>query len=91
MALRSIYSAASEFLALTVRDLLRENGIGAMLKSYEIVGFNLGMHQSGGMWGEVLVEEEDLNRAQELIGAFRGTLGELAEAEPVDKPEAEED
>jgi len=87
MALRSAYSAASEFLALTVRDLLRENGIGAMLKSHEVAGFNLDMHHSGGMWGEVLVEEEDLNRAQELIGAFRGTLGELTEAEPVDMPE----
>jgi len=87
MALRSAYSAPSEFMALTVRDLLRENGIGAMLKSYEVAGFNIDMHHSGGLWGEVLVEEEDLNRALELIAGFRGTLGELAEAEPGETPE----
>lgn len=76
-------------MALAVRDMLRENGIGAMLRSYEVAGFNIDMHRSGGMWGEVLVEEENLNRAQELIGAFRGTLGELTEAQPIDMSEDE--
>jgi hypothetical protein len=47
------------------------------------------MFISGGGWGEVMVEEADANRAAELIGAFRGTLGELAEAEPIDMPEEE--
>jgi hypothetical protein len=90
MALRSAYTAAIEFMALTVRDMLRENGIAAMIRTHEIAGLNVDMFSSGGMWGEVLVEEEDLNRAQELIGAFRGTLGELAEAGPVDTPKEEE-
>ena len=87
MAIKSVYSAANEFMALTVRDMLRENGIGAMIKRHEIAGLNVDMFSSGGSWGEVMVEEEHHNRAQELIGAFRGTLGQLAEAKPDDVPE----
>ena len=82
MAIQSVYSASNEFMALTVRDMLRENGIAAMIKRHEIAGLNVDMFSSGGAWGEVLVEDEHINRAQELIGAFRGTLGQLAEAEP---------
>lgn len=89
MALRSVYAASNEFMALTVRDMLRENGVAAMIRSHEIAGLNVDMFSSGGAWGEVLVDEEHLNRAQELIGAFRGTLGELAEAEPTDMSEEE--
>lgn len=70
-------------MALTVRDMLRENGIIAMIRNNTIAGFNVDMHRSGGAFGEVLVNAEDVNRAQELIGAFRGTLGQLEEAEPV--------
>ena len=88
MALQTVYSASNEFMALTVRDMLRENGIGAMIKRHEIAGLNVDMFSSGGAWGDVLVEEEQLNRDQELIGAFRGTLGQLAEAS-TDAPEEE--
>ena len=85
MSLYAVYSASNEFMALTVRDMLRENGIAAMIQRNEIAGFNVDMHRSGGAYGEVMVNEEDVNRAQELIGAFRGTLGQLEEAEPVDE------
>jgi len=89
MALVSVYRAADEFSALTIRDMLRENGIGSMIRSHQIPGYGIPDMRSGGSWGEVQVEEQDVNRAQELIGAFRGTLGELAEAQPIDMPEEE--
>ena len=85
MALIAVYQAEQEFLALTVRDMLRDNGIGAMIKKDIIAGFNFDIGSTGGIWGEVLVEEENRNRALELIGAFQGTLGELAEAEPIEE------
>jgi len=83
MSLHVVYSASNEFMALTVRDMLRENGIAAMIHTNTVAGFNFDMHRSGGAYGEVMVNEEDVNRSQELIGAFRGTLGQLEEAEPV--------
>jgi len=83
MALVAVYRADQEFLALTIRDMLRDNGIGAMIKKDIIAGFNFDIGSTGGIWGEVLVEEEEFNKALELIGAFQGTLGELAEAEPL--------
>lgn len=90
MALVSVYQAADEFMALTVRDLLQEQGIGAMIRKDVIAGFNFDMGVSGGSFGEVLVEEDDANHALELIGAFRGTLGELKEATPLDEAIPEE-
>ena len=80
MGLVSIYRASDEFHALTIRDLLLQSGIGAMIRSEEIP-------MSGGFtilrrpWGEVLVEEADVNKAIELIAGFEGTLGELGEAD----------
>lgn len=76
------YKAVDEFMALTVRDMLKENNIGAMIKKDIIAGFNFDIGNTGGLWGEVLVEEADLNKSLELIGAFRGTLGELSEVQP---------
>ena len=87
MGLVSVYDAYQEFLALTVCDMLRENGILVILQKEEIAGYNFNLISSGGIWGKVMVDERDANKALELVGAFKGTLGELAEAETPDEPD----
>ena len=88
MALVSVYRAADEFTALTIRDLLRQSGIGCVLRNEELPMYG-GVTLNLRHWGEVMVEEADANKATELIAGFEGTLGELAEAEPIDMPEEE--
>jgi hypothetical protein len=81
MPLRSAYVAPDEFTALTIRDLLVEHGVPALIRSNELLGFG-GLTHLARNWGEVLVEERHLSRAIELIAGFRGTLGMLTELEP---------
>jgi len=88
MPLVAVFTAGSEFQALTVRDLLLQSDIPAMIKSSIVPGYNFNVIDPT-LWGKVLVDEENVNRACELIAGFRGTLGELAEADPIDMPAEE--
>jgi hypothetical protein len=75
-----IHNAVDEFTALSLRDMLLQAGIPAMIRTNQVAGYNLNI-----TWGEVvgygdiLVNEEDEERARELIGGFLGKLGELGE------------
>jgi len=85
MSLVIVFTATSEFQALTVRDLLQQNNVPAMLKSSVVPGYNFNVINPS-IWGDVLVDEVNIERARELVVGFYGTLGELAEAEPLDMP-----
>lgn len=82
MAKVSVYQAASEFMAITIRDMLDENRIPCMIRSDQTAGYNF---TPRAYYGDILVFEEDEDRARELIGGFEGTLGELAEYETNDE------
>ncbi len=89
MALTAVYTAQDEFLALALRDMLADEGIACMLFSNELPGFG-GVTFLDRAWGEVRVEEENAERATELISGFLGSLGELSEAEVLGEEEEEE-
>lgn len=80
MGLVVVYEAVDELSALSVRDLLLQNSIPAVIRSEEVSAFG-GAVGGFNCWGEVLVNEENIEKALELIGGFEGTLGELAELE----------
>jgi hypothetical protein len=84
MKLVVTFKAANEFEALTIRDLLRQHDVPATIRSREFPMLDAASMMYS-FWGEVLVHEENLARATELIAGFKGSLGELAEAE---EPEA---
>jgi len=83
MALRSVYCAPDEFHAISVRDLLVQSGIPALIRHNELPMY-------GGTtfllrdWGEVLVDEAEYERSLEVVGGFIGTLGELVESKEED-------
>lgn len=82
MELVAVYEAPDVLLANSVRDLLLQNGIPAILQSREveqIIGIPVSL---SGSFGEVLVEPQDAERAEELIAGFLGTLGMLEEVPP---------
>lgn len=68
--MKKVYVAPDEFMALSVKSLLDEEGILSDIRRYENVwldGLPTLMH---GGWGEVLVTEDDFDDAKVLVDAF---------------------
>ena len=78
-----VYDATDELMANSIRDLLLQSGIGSMIRPRHVPGYGGLMADplKFGTWGEVLVYDKDLEKAEELIAGFLGTLGMLAEAD----------
>lgn len=68
--LKSAYLAPDEFTAITLREMLKGIGINAMIQRFETTWLDgLPKIMKGG-WGEVLVDEQDLEDAEKYIGEF---------------------
>lgn len=65
-----VYRPADELMANCIRDLLEENGIPAMVRSFQIPAYDGLARVMRSVWGEVLVDEEYMTKAKELIDAF---------------------
>ena len=70
VALKAVYRPPNELMANAVRDLFEENGIPAMIRSFQIPAYDGLARMTRPVWGEVVVEEEDMARAKELLDAF---------------------
>ncbi len=68
-----MYRPADEFMANTLRDLLEQSGIPAMIHSFQIPAYDGLARVMRPVWGEVLVEEQDWDRAKEVIEGFLAT------------------
>lgn len=73
VALKAIYKPENELMANSVRDLFEENGIPAMIRSFQMPAYDGLARVMRPVWGEVLVEEEDMARAREILDAFLST------------------
>ena len=73
MAIKAVYRPADELMANAVRDLFEENGIPAMIRSFQIPAYDGLARVMRPVWGEVLIEEENMARAKELLDAFLAT------------------
>ena len=70
VAITAVYRPADELMANSVRDLFEENGIPAMIRSFQIPAYDGLARMMRPAWGEVLVDEEDMAKAKELLNAF---------------------
>ncbi len=60
-------------MANAVCDLFEDNGIPAMIRSFQIPAYDGLARVMRPVWGEVLVEEENMAKARELLDAFLST------------------
>jgi hypothetical protein len=60
-------------MANTLRDLLEQNGIPAMARTFQIPAYDGLARMMRPVWGEILVDEENVARARELIEGFLST------------------
>ncbi len=68
--LKSAFMAPDEFTAITLREMLKGKGINAMIQRFETTWLDgLPKIMKGG-WGEVLVDEQDLEDAEKYIEEF---------------------
>lgn len=79
-----VYTAHQEHEAVWIKDLLEQNSIPAVIRHNEVPGYGLVSSLEISGWGDVLVHEDNAERAMELVAAFRWTLGELVELEEAD-------
>jgi len=70
VALKTLCRPADEFMAHTLRDLLEQNGVPAMIHSFQIPAYDGLARVMRPVWGEILVEEADMDKAKELIEGF---------------------
>lgn len=76
MALVAVYKAENELMANTIQALLEQNGIPALVHSFQIPAYDGLAQVMRPVWGEVLVAEEDLARAKECVAGFLAIEGE---------------
>ena len=67
MPARILYKPPDELLAVRIKDLLEQQGIVAVLRSYQMPWYDGLAKMMRPQWGEVLVTDEDYDRAKELL------------------------
>ncbi len=70
MNLVSAYKVPDEQTGVSLRDLIRHEGIEAFLRSAQIPMHGSIMTMGVGYWGDIVVKEEDAPRAREIIDNF---------------------
>lgn len=68
--LKRVYIAPDEFTAITLREMLKGKDIQAMIRSFETSWLDGLPKVMKGGWGEVLVNEEDAENAEDYIKEF---------------------
>lgn len=75
MVTKSVFKAPDEFAALTIQSALEAEGITSEVRSFQIAMYDgIAMMQKP-FWGEVLVLEEDFERAKQIVEDFLSTEG----------------
>jgi hypothetical protein len=67
MPARILYKPSDELFAVRLKDLLEQQGIVAVLRSYQMPWYDGLAKMMRPEWGEVLVTDEDFDRAKELL------------------------
>lgn len=65
-----VYKAPDELMGVSIKSLLEEKGIKAILQSSQIPWYDSIMVSALGYWGEILVQREDEEKALILIREF---------------------
>ncbi|MEO0108882.1 MAG: DUF2007 domain-containing protein [candidate division WOR-3 bacterium] len=95
MALKVLYKPGDEFLGIRIHDLLAQEGIESILRSYQMPWYDGIAKMMRPEWGEILVSDQDYERAFEILKDLLATLDSQPQAvgdsaEPEQGPSGEE-
>lgn len=68
--LKRVFLAQDEFSAITIKEMLAGHNINALVRRFETTWLDGLPKLMEGGWGEVLVEEKDLELAKEYVREF---------------------
>jgi len=68
--LKRVYLAPDEFTAITIREMLKGEDIPAQIRRFETTWLDGLPKVMKGSWGEVLVDEDNIKEAEDLIKEF---------------------
>jgi hypothetical protein len=71
----SVFQAPDQFMAITVKSLLTDNGIGADIRSRQMPMYDGMAMMHNPVWGHVVVLDRDEERARLLIEAYTAGQG----------------
>lgn len=80
-SLKVVYKAPDEFMANTIKSLLENEGIDAVIKSHQIAMYDSIAMMMKPEWGQVLVRTGDYEEAKCLVEGFLSVTEEDAQAE----------
>lgn len=87
MALKSVYKPNTELLAMSLKSLLEESGIPAIIHSYQIPWYNGLAKMMRPEWGEILVDEDDYAQASEIIEHFLSSESDENQDQSLETPD----
>lgn len=70
MALKILYKPKNEIEAITIQSFLESIGIKVVIRSYDLPYFDGIAKMMRADWGEILVAEEDFEKANEFLKDF---------------------
>lgn len=65
--MRSVYKAPDEFMAITIRSLLENEGMKVFVKSYQIAMYDNIAQMMRPWWGEIFVPDKDWGQAKSIV------------------------
>jgi hypothetical protein len=77
--LKVVYKAPDEFMANTIKSLLENEGIDAVIKSHQIAMYDSIAMMMKPEWGQVLVRHENYEEAKCLVEGFLSVAEEDAQ------------
>lgn len=78
--LKVVYKAPDEFMANTIKSLLENEGIDAVIKSHQIAMYDSIAMMMKPEWGQVLVRIENYEEAKCLVEGFLSVAEEDAQS-----------
>lgn len=70
MPLKLLYRPPDELMANSVKDLLEQEGIPTLVRSFQVPAYDGIAQVMRPAWGEVMVRESDWDRAKEVLDVF---------------------
>lgn len=86
MKTKLLFKPDNELLALSIKSLLENEGIYSIVRSYQIPAYDGIAQMMRPKWGEILVAEDDYEKAKDLLGDFLTNANKTSES--IDKTNA---
>ncbi len=80
MKTKLLFKPDNELLALSIKSLLENEGIYSIVRSYQIPAYDGIAQMMRPKWGEILVAEDDYDKAKDLLDDFLTNANKTSES-----------